>query len=128
MVRLVSTTCSEYACGDPEGWLTRKRGAPFVKAIAVLVQPRNALPAGALSLSRSRVKSVLRSVSITVEPSVDGAVPPGAPQAPPHVVENWKNASSESASFLRLRQWFAVRKYGMAVPASVSAIKPPEHV
>jgi hypothetical protein len=86
--RLTSTTCSEYACGAPEGWLIRKRGTPSVKATGVLDQPRNALPLGALSRNLSRVKSVPLSVAITSEARVDGATPSGSKQAPPQAVVN----------------------------------------
>jgi hypothetical protein len=82
----------------------RKSGTPLVKATGVLVQPRKALPLGALSSSRSSVKSVPASVARTSEPNVDGTTPSGSRQGPPHGVENWKNASTEFASCLRLRQ------------------------
>ena len=82
----------------------RNSETPLLNATGVLVQPRKALPGGALSLSLSSVKSVPLFVAIRSEPRVEGTTPLGSTQAPPHGVENWKNASTLSASRSRSRQ------------------------
>ena len=65
-----STSCSEYACGAPPGWLMRNSCSPSVYATGSLFHPRKTLPLGGSPASWSSEKSPALPAALMVDPTV----------------------------------------------------------